>query len=344
MFSFDSLKGMFKGNAGREKTPVGLNLGGSTVKMAKLKVLSDKVELCGYSVEPTPLDLEELLRKTAHAHEISAVNISVSGQQAIIRYVDFPRMTIGELRQALKFEAQKYIPFPVADVSLDATILREDLPDNKMRVLLAAVKKEFLDQRLKLLMASGLSVNVVDIDSLALINAFNHNYGDEESLKNKSVALLNIGSATSNLNILENRLPALSRDLPIAGNHLTQRIADVLTLDFKSAEELKVAGDRQEAEKVTAAIEPVVTKLAKEVRTSFDYYESRSVASVEKIYLSGGGSMHAGLKESLAAMVGVEVDNWDPLRRIVLAEGIDPVKVKAVSGQLAVAVGLALRQ
>lgn len=344
MFSFDSLKEMFNGKAGREKTPVGLNLGGSTVKMAKLRVLPDKVELCGYSVETTQLDLEELLRKTAHAHEISAVNISVSGQQAIIRYIDFPRMNIAELRQALKFEAQKHMPFPVADVSLDAGILREDLPDNKMRVLLAAVKKDFLEQRLKLLAAAGLSVNIVDIDSLALINAFNHNYGDEEILKNKSVALLNIGSATSNLNILENRLPTLSRDLPIAGNHLTQRIAEVFALDFKAAEAFKVAGDKQQAEKVTAAVEPVAAKLAKEVRTSFDYYESRSVASVEKIYLSGGGSMCAGLKESLAAMVGVEVDNWDPLRRITLAEGIDPAKIKAVSGQLAVAVGLALRQ
>ena len=344
MVSMDSLREMLKGKPAREKTPVGMNIGGSTVKMAKLRIQQDRVELCGYSVEQTQLDLEDLLRKTAHTHEINSVNISVSGQQAIIRYIDFPKMSLAELKQALKFEAQKFIPFPVTEVSLDACILKEDLPDNKMRVLLAAVKKDLLEQRLKLLAAAGLSVNIVDIDSLALVNAFNHSYADEESMKNKSVALLNIGSATSNLNIIEGRLPSLSRDLSIGGNHLTQRIADVFALDFKSAEELKVGADGEKREKIVAAIEPVVTKLAKEARSSFDYYESRSVASVEKIYLSGGGSMYAGLKESLAAIVGIEVDTWDPLRRIVLAEGIDPEKVKAVSSQLAVAIGLALRQ
>ncbi len=87
-----------------------------------------------------------------------------------------------------------------------------------------------------------------------------------------------------------------------------------------------------------------MTKLAKEIRTSFDYFESRTVTSVGKMYLSGGGSSFPGMRETLAAILGIEVENWDPLRTITLGEGLDPVKVKAVSSQLAVAVGLALRQ
>lgn len=343
MASFNALLGRFKGGGNKEKTPAGLNIGGSTIKLAKLRFLPDRVELCGYCIDQNQVDIEELVRKTAHAYDVAAVNVSVSGQQAIIRYVDFPKMSLNELKQALKFEAQKYIPFPAADVSMDACILREDLPDGKMRVLLAAVKKDFLEQRLKLMTAAGLFVNIVDIDSLALINAFNYNYAGDEKLKNKAVALLNIGSATSNLNILENHLPSLSRDVSIGGNHFTQRISEAFTLDFKSAEELKTSADEQKAGKIAAAIEPVVTKLAKEVRNSFDYYESRSVSSVEKIYMSGGGSMYPGMKESLSAIIGIEVDNWDPLRKITLAEGLDPAKVKVISSQLAVAIGLALR-
>ena len=335
----------FQGGFGKkkEKTPVGLNLGVSSLKMARLKVLQDHVELSSYLIEQNQIDVEELLRKIAHSNEVSTVNISVSGQQAIIRYIDFPRMSQFELKQALKFEAQKYMPFPVAEVCLDACILREDLPDNKMRVLLAAVKKEFLSQKLKVLSDAGLDVNIVDIDSLALINAFNYNYSGEESLKNKAIALLNIGSATSNLNILENYLPSLSRDISVGGNNLTQRIADVFNLDFKGAEELKISADKERAEKVLVAIEPVLTKLAKEVRTSFDYFESRSVTSVERIFLSGGASQYQGLRDSLSAAMGIVVENWDPLRKITLGAGLDPQKVKAVSGQLAVAIGLALR-
>ena len=111
----------------------------------------------------------------------------------------------------------------------------------------------------------------------------------------------------------------------------------------KDAEELKISADKERAEKVLVAIEPVLTKLAKEVRTSFDYFESRSVTSVERIFLSGGASQYQGLRDSLSAAMGIVVENWDPLRKITLGAGLDPQKVKAVSGQLAVAIGLALR-
>jgi type IV pilus assembly protein PilM len=343
MSLFGGLFGKFK-DGSKVKAPVGLNIGGSTLKLVKLAFLQDRVELGGFCIEQAQLDIEEMLRKTVHAYDVSSVNVSVTGQQVMIRYIDLPRMTLSELKQALKFEAQKYIPFPVAEVSLDAGILREDLPENKMRVLLAAVKKDFLNQKLKPLTDAGLFVNIVDVDSLALVNAFTYNYGGEDGIKNKTVALLNIGSATSNLNILENQQPSLSRDISIAGNNFTQRIADVFSLDFKSAEELKTSTDGQKRDKITASLEPVVSKLAKEVRTSCDYFESRSVTSVEKIFTSGGGSMFPGLPEMLGAELGIEVASWDPLRRITIGEGLDPAKVKAASSHLAVAVGLALRQ
>jgi type IV pilus assembly protein PilM len=252
-------------------------------------------------------------------------------------------MNAQELKQALKFEAEKYIPFPVEEVNLDGYILREDLPDNKMRILLAAVKKESLNQRLKLLRELGLEIDIVDIDSLALINAFNFNYSEDENLKNKTMALLNIGSATTNLNILENGLPSLSRDISIGGNNFTQRVADVLGSDFKTAEGLKTDSDKRKSDKVISAVESVLAKLAQEVRTSFDYYESRSVSFVEKIFISGGGSLYTGLKDMLTALLGLPVENWDPLKKISLAGNLDGSKIKAISGQLAVAIGLALR-
>ena len=72
-----------------------------------------------------------------------------------------------ELRQALKFEAQKHIPFSVSEVNLDGYILKDDLPDNKMLVLIAAVKKDLVTQRLKLIEGLGYHTNIIDIDSIA---------------------------------------------------------------------------------------------------------------------------------------------------------------------------------
>jgi type IV pilus assembly protein PilM len=334
----------FKNFFSKEKISVGLNIGVSSVKMVKLRSSKDLVELMDFCVEENQFDLETLLKKIVLPRSIKRVNISVSGQQAITRYIELPRMNSDELKQSLKFEAQKHIPFPISEVNLDVSILRSDLPDNKMRVLLAAVKKEALSQRLKLLAAMDLEVGVVDVDSLALMNAFEFNYSQEENIKNKTLALLNIGSSTSNLNIMDSGYPALSRDINIGGNNFTQKISDSLGLDFKAAEAMKSAQDKEKSEKAAKAIEPILAKLAQEVRTSFDYYESRSVTSVEKIFLSGGGSLFSGVKETLANLLGLEVANWDPFKKVSLAEGIKQDKLKALSGQLAVAVGLALRQ
>lgn len=334
----------FKKFLSKEKTSVGLNIGVSSIKMVKLLFSKDTVKLAGFSVEENQIDLEAVLKKIIQSHSIKRVNISVSGQQAITRYIEFPRMKLEELKQSLKFEAQKHIPFPIAEVNLDAYILRSDLPDNKMKVLLAAVKKESLSQRLKLLSGLDLEVGIVDVDSLALMNAFEFNYSQEENIKSKTLALLNIGSSTSNLNIMDSGYPALSRDINIGGNNFTQKAADMLGVDFKSAEAMKTAGDKDNSNKVARAIEPVLAKLAQEVRTSFDYYESRSITSVEKIFLSGGGSLFAGVKETLSSLLGLEVANWDPFKKIAWAEGKEQEKLKFLSSQLAVAVGLALRQ
>lgn len=331
---------------GQDKFSVGLNIGVSTLKAAKLKFSSAgaKTQLCAYSLEQNALGCEDTLKKICQSCGGKTVNISVSGQQAIIRYVDFAKMSGAELKQALKFEAQKHIPFPLAEVNIDGCILKDGLPDNKMRVLLAAVKKDFLSQRLSLLKEAGFEIAIADIDSLALINAFNFNYSDDPAIAGKTIALLNIGSVTSNLNILEAGMPSLSRDINIGGNNFTQKIADVLELDFKEADAMKTAQDNAKADKILSIGEPVLAKLAQEVRTSFDYYESRSVTSVEKIYLSGGGSLYPGLKETLANLLAISVENWDPLRKIDIAENLDADKTRSLSGQLAVAIGLALRR
>jgi len=322
---------------------IGLDIGTSTVKLVELKFLKDTVELARFNLEPMQADLNSQLKRIVPSQ---AINISVSGVSTVIRYIDFPRMNEVELKQALKFEAQKYIPFPINEVNLDSHILKKGLSDSKMLVLVAAVKKDFINQRLKLIQEAGIKANIIDLDSLALVNAFNFSYSEEErkDLKNKAVALLNIGASMSNLNILENGLPVLSRDIYIAGNNITQKIQDIFSIDVKSAEELKLNIDKERMDKVVTAAESVLSDLAKELRVSFDYYESQSSSSVARILLSGGGSRFSGLKDMLANLLGIEVESWDPFKQIGIAGNIDSERVKALSGQLAVAVGLALRK
>ncbi len=335
------LPGM-KDKPDKERFSLGLDIGTSFAKIVKLRSGKDSAELCAFNYEPVQADLEQTIKTIVKPFDGAKVNVSFSGPATIIRYAQFLKMNDAELRQALKYEAQKHIPFPLSEVNVDGYILKQEMPDGKMLVLLAAIKKDFINQRLKLFDAAGLKVHIADIDSLALINAFNFNYSQEEK-KDKAVALLNIGASHSNLSVLEGAIPRFSRDIPIAGIQLTQRIADSLSLDFKTAEALKFEPGEEKMKKLSSCVEPVFSNLAGEVRISCDYYESQSASSVEKIFLSGGTSMFSGLPEYLASLLGVEVAYWDPLKRINVAKGANGEKIKALSPQLAVAIGLALR-
>lgn len=327
----------------KDKVTLGLDIGSSTVKFVKLKISKDGPELSSYGLESSALDLQPIIKKINQSQNISKANISLSAPQAIIRYVNFPRMQPAELKQALKFEAQKHIPFSVSEVNLDTVILRNDLPDNKMLILLAAAKKDFVKQRVKLLEDSGMALDLIDVDSLALINAFDFNYSEEENIKDKTVALLNIGAAQSNLSILEKGMPRLSRDINIAGNSFTQKISDIFSVDFKTAEITKLNLEKDKLEKISLAVENILSNLATEIRVSFDYYESQGLASVSKIFISGGASTFPGLKDMLKNLLDIDVDYWDPLKKVKLSANVDAEKLKKVFSQLAVAVGLALR-
>ncbi|MCX5694242.1 MAG: type IV pilus assembly protein PilM [Candidatus Omnitrophica bacterium] len=349
----------------KERFNFGLDIGTQSIKCVKLKVNGSAAELVSFDLQESQLDPTEVLKKIKHDQGADLVNISFCGVSTVIRYVNFLRMNKTELNGALKFEAQKHIPFSVEEVNLDAEILRDDLPENKMLVLIAAIKKELILQRIKVLENVGLRANIIDIDSLALVNAFNFNYPKtglpennlpsndsavvsqsqkpEGAGAHKSICLLNIGSTITNVNILDNSVVRLSRDIHAGGVNFTKKLMDVFELDFKAAEELKINPAQDKVDRARASLESTFTHLATEIRTSFDYYESQNTSSVVKIFLSGGASKTAGLKEMLASCLGIPVETWDPFKQIKIPDTLDREKLNKIHDQLNIAVGLALR-
>ncbi|MDP2767744.1 MAG: type IV pilus assembly protein PilM [Candidatus Methanoperedens sp.] len=327
----------------KERFSFGLDIGTQSIKCIKLKINGSVVELAAFDLEEGHLDPTEALKKIKHTQEADLVNISFCGVSTVIRYVNFLRMNKYELMGALKFEAQKHIPFSGEEVNLDAEILKYDLPENKMLVLIAAIKKDLILPRLKAFENAGLKPNIIDIDSLALVNAFNFNYPKVEIPENKSICLLNIGSTITQVNILDNAVVHLSRDIHCGGVNFTKKLMDIFNIDFKSAEELKINPPEDKAAKIKPGVENVLTNLASEIRTSFDYYESQNTANVVKIFLSGGASKITGLKEMLSACLGIPVESWDPFKQIKIPDTIDTQKLNKFYGQFNVAVGLALR-
>jgi type IV pilus assembly protein PilM len=331
------------GSGGGGGVAVGLDLGSESLKLLKLRPLKDGLEISNFSLECGYASPKEALEKAAQAQQ-GALNVyaSLCGPATIVRYIDFPVMGDDEIKKALKFEAPKHVPFPMEEIILDSCLLKENLAENKNLVLLAAAKKDLVAQRLALLGEAGFKAQAMDIDSVALINAFNYSR-PATATDNKPVALLNIGAAEASLNIMEGPIPRLSRDIHIAGNNLTQKIADSFAIDTLAAQALKLNPDKERMEKIVGAIGAGLAGLAAEIRTSFDYYESQRASSVARIYLGGGSARFPGIKDMLANLLGFEVELWNPLQNIPIADKLDASRLQDGSLQWGVALGLALR-
>jgi len=331
---------MFK----RPKLSIGLDLGSSYIKTVKVEhnlhpLIRDFILL---KISPQQ-DLSSILKEVLQKINIEnfPLNISLSGQNVLCRYVEFPLMKGEEFKSALKFEIGKYIPFSLDQIHFDGTILKEDAKNNKMLVLLTSAKKEYISERLNLIYNLGYTVNLIDVDCLALANCFNFNI----ALENKSYAVLNIGASYSNLDILESGIPVLSRDIRIAGNEITQRIATDLNCDWENAEKIKILASHDESsfQKIKPSLESVLSLLAQEIRISFDYYESQSIFTVEKLYLCGGQTLLTNIAEILTHYLGVKAEIYNPLEGFEFSKDLDSQTLRQVALQFAVVMGLGLR-
>ena len=116
-------------------------------------------------------------------------------------------MTKEELSKSLQFEAEKYLPFKIEEIFFDWQVLEQST--EKMKVLLCAVKKDFAEEKIKIVEEAGLEVQLIDIDTLCLANSFCFNNPSES----KTVCLLNIGTELTNLSIVRKGMSCLARDI-----------------------------------------------------------------------------------------------------------------------------------
>ncbi len=340
----ESLRRLKKSFFQGPKSRAGLDIGSSGVRVVELGDKAGAMELMKFGVEPADAgDREGLIssiKKVVASTPISTkrVNISISGQEVIVRYINLPKMTEAELEGAIKFEAEKYIPFDIADVILDCQILGE-VEGRMMRVLLVAAKSDLITERIKIVEEAGLEPASVDVDSFAVINSFQMNNPDQIS---GTIALLNIGARLTNINILTDGQPCLTRDIQLAGDDITDAISERLGIDFPAAEELK-RKEGMRSEELAEIVSPVIESFLSEVRLSFDYYESQLEKGIDKICLSGGAAGLYGLAEFLNEGLRMDVNVWDPTKSLEVGPDIDREKLAGAGSGLAVCIGLALR-
>ena len=337
----------FGGGAKKQgATTCGLDIGNQRVKWVELRH-GTKPELVAFSSVPIKKGIgrERVLTAVKEAVHSSGsisrrIHSAIGGQSVIIRYIQLPSMTREELRSSIEFEADKYIPFNVKEVILDCQILEEREEGSKILAVLVAAKRDAVNHHLSLLQEAGLEVDLLDVDTFAIVNAFEHFLGTQSP--NTVHALLDMGAKTTNISILRGATSLFSRDVPIGGDDFTQAIAEKLNLEIDAAEVLKCSGTKS-SEELLALIGTPLENLVGELRLSFDYFENQYDKRVERLYLSGGSSRLTGIPDSLRKSFSGEVLSWNPLEGISVPSKGNFAKLKDLKEGLAVAVGLALR-
>jgi type IV pilus assembly protein PilM len=215
---------------------------------------------------------------------------------------------------------------------------------SKMDVLLVAAKTDLINDYMSVVRDAGLVPRIVDIDSLAAGNAFEltHPVSDEQV-----PMVVNVGASFMNINILHAGVPLFTRDVPMGGGMYTTEIQKQVAVSFDTAEEYKTgkkdAGER--SEKVTEIMKVVSGLLATEAQRSCNFFSATYPDRlVTKVYLTGGASRSAFLKEMLAEKIGVDVEIFDPFEGLTVDEkAVDPSVVSQLNTSATVSVGLALR-
>lgn len=315
------------------KLTVGLDVGSSVVKALALgphkalgarRMLGQQAVAAADGSEATIPDLIRQAVGGLRVPHVRGVTVGVSGQWVIMRVVEMPVLTPEEFRQALPYEAQRSLPFNIQDVVLDGTILASS--GGKMWVLVVACKRDVLERRLEWVRQAGLDVITVDVDTLALVNAFLEQADHASS--SATPALINIGAQWTNLAVLKSGVPYLVRDIPWGAEKYLQDIAHRVGLDQPAvlAQCTQPAlPEPQVLEAFTAGCEPLI----EELQLSFDFFESHFGPSPNQLILSGGLSQSAGFLEALKRHLTQPLTSWPFSQR--------------VPNQFAVAYGLALR-
>lgn len=346
----------------KARTLFGLDISSSAVKMVELSANGkDGFRVERYAIEVLPKDavsdgnianvegVVDCVRRAWRRMGTSTrqVAMALPGAAVITKKIIVPAgLREEELEAQVESEANQYIPFSIDEVNLDYQVLGPvaTAPDD-LEVLIAASKKDRVEDRVAVADAAGLKAVVIDVESFATLAAFELIERQlPDAGKNKTIALIDVGANVMNLSVLRNAQQVYSREQAFGGSQLTQDIARHYGMSTEDAELAKRSANLPEGYEVEL-LNPFMENLAQEVSRALQFFfTSTQYSHVDHIVLAGGCAVIPGIDEVVAARTQVNTLIANPFANMVLSERVRPNSLLADSSSLMVACGLALRR
>lgn len=339
---------------------IGIDVSSSACKVLELSQQDGHLRVERYAVEPLPqnsvvehaiTEVEQVAQAVERAVKRSGTRcryaaVAVAGAHVITKTIRMPaNLNDADLQTQIEMEADHYIPYPLDEVNMDYQVLgpAEDNPE-EIEVLMAACRKEIVDDYVAVIQGPGLSPAIVDIETYAMENAYaliaEHMPGGGME---KTVAVLDVGATTTNINVIHNNRSVYSRDHTFGGRQLTEEIQRRYGLSYEEAGLAKKQGGLPDNYQ-TDVLRPFMEAMCQEAMRALQFfYSSSPFNSVDQVLLAGGCAQIPGIDEMVAARLGVPAMVANPFASMSLASRIKPQMLANDAPSLMISCGLAMR-
>jgi type IV pilus assembly protein PilM len=267
------------------------------------------------------------------------VVISLPEDQVSSHIVEMPMMSDEEVKQALQWQVEQYIPIPAEKAVWSYQVI-EKTNAGGIEILLVAAAKTLVGMYEKVMEEAGLEVVAIETELMASARSV---VPADYPLS----LVVDIGAKSTDLGIVKSGTLVYSRMIPTAGEAFTRAIEAGLGMDTAQAEEYKntygFATDKLEG-KLMGVMKPVLNVISNEIKKTIDFYVSKHPGDgIKVVTLTGGVAILPDIAQYLSGIIGSEVVIANPFVRVIL----DPVQSKNLSGSgpfYGVAIGLAMRE
>ncbi len=337
-----------------EENFFGLDLGASSVKLVQLKQMHGKPSLLTYGdmelppnllASDSPLDqdkLAEMVKQLVEDARVSTKNVvaALPSNFSYAAVITMPKLSHEELVNAVRFQADKYIPMAIDQVKLDWVVIgpKADSAD-EIEVLLVAAPISLANKYLNIMQKAGLELTALEVNPIAqtrsLITA-NH----------EPLMLLDFGSVATDMAIVANQVPRLIRSVNAGARTMVRVLGQNLGLDEEQAQQFMhkfgMAQEKLEGQ-VYGALKPAIDSVVEEITKSINYFhESNPELKVGKLVMTGGTSALPGLPAYLANATGITVEIGNPWANVSYPASLED-KLGPLALTYASALGLAMR-
>ncbi|MBL8436702.1 MAG: pilus assembly protein PilM [Zoogloeaceae bacterium] len=251
-----------------------------------------------------------------------------------------------EMEVQVESEANQYIPFALDEVNLDFQVLGEAVgEDQDVEVLIAASRKEKVEDRIALAEAAGLKAEVMDVESFATQSAFDlvvHQI--PQGGKDRIIALVDVGATMTRVTVFLNGNEVYTREQVFGGNQLTLDIARLYGMSVEEAEAAKRNNSLPD-NFGTELQRPFADSLALEIsRVLQFFFTSTQYNQVDQIVMAGGCAVIPGLADVVKSRTQIETLVANPFGGMAVSSKVRPKALVADAPALMVACGLAMRR